>query len=386
MKPRASAPLIMVALIALVPGTAAGQGPTITQIASGLDAPRGVAIGPDGAVYVAEAGAGGTDPCLELPTGKVCLGSTSSVARIADGEVSRIVTGVTSAVMGEPPQQEIVGMNDVAFGPDGEMYVTVTMGGTPEMRSQMPEPFGGWLGYVHRVGADGITSVVADPTTWEAENDPDSGQPGATVDANPYGLVVVDDGVVVADAGGNTLVHYAADGTGTLLAAFPTTMAELSPEVAAAMSGEEPDPDAEPQVIPMQAVPTGVAVGPDGAYYVGELTGFPFPPGGASVFRVVPGEEPSQYATGFSAIMDVAFGPDGTLYVLELAHNGLLALMGGDVTGGLWAVPAGGGVPELVLTDGLVMPGGLAAADDGTIYVANGTMAPGMGTLIAITR
>lgn len=50
MKRIGSAPLIMVALTALVSGTAAGQGPTITEIASGLDAPRGVAIGPDGAV------------------------------------------------------------------------------------------------------------------------------------------------------------------------------------------------------------------------------------------------------------------------------------------------------------------------------------------------
>jgi hypothetical protein len=37
----------------------------------------------------------------------------------------------------------------------------------------------------------------------------------------------------------------------------------------------------------MQAVPTSVAVAPDGAYYVGQLTGFPFPVGGARVFRVV---------------------------------------------------------------------------------------------------
>ena len=77
-----------------------------------------------------------------------------------------------------------------------------------------------------------------------------------------------------------------------------------------------------------------MAVGPDGAYYVGQLTGFPFPPGGASVFRIVPGEEPTGdtalwqgrlYASGFTNIIDVAFGPDGTLYVLEIAHDGLRA-------------------------------------------------------------
>lgn len=264
--------------------------------------------------------------------------------------------------------------------------MTVALGGGPDRRDATPAPFGDWMGFVHRVASDGTTSVVADPATWEAENDPDAGQPGATVDSNPYGLALTDDGVVVADAGGNTLVHFAADGSGTLLAAFPMAMVELSPEVAAMLSGEEPETDAKPQIIPMQSVPTAVAIGPDGAFYVGMLTGFPFPPGGASVYRVVPGEEPTVHASGFSAIMDIGFGPDGTLYVLELAHNGLLALMGGDTTGGLWAVPAGGGEPELVLTEGLFMPGGMAVADDGTIYVANGTLAPDIGTLIAITR
>jgi len=33
---------------------------------------------------------------------------------------------------------------------------------------------------------------------------------------------------------------------------------------------------------PRRLVPTSVAVGPDGAYYVGELTGFPVVPGAAN--------------------------------------------------------------------------------------------------------
>ena len=135
----------------------------------------------------------------------------------------------------------------------------------------------------------------------------------------------------------------------------------------------------------MDPVPTSVTVGPDGAYYVGELTGFPFPAGGASVFRVVPGEEPAVYATGFTNVIDVEFAPDGTLYVLEMAHVGLLnAGPEGPPQGGLWMVPAGGGSPELILDEGLVMPGGMAVAEDGTIYVSTCTVCADAGGVVSV--
>ena len=73
--------------------------------------------------------------------------------------------------------------------------------------------------------------------------------------------------------------------------------------------------------ISVQSVPSSVAVGPDGALYVGELTGVPFEPGTARVWRVVPGKKPTVYATGFTNISDLAF--DGkNLLVLELAAKG----------------------------------------------------------------
>ena len=75
----------------------------------------------------------------------------------------------------------------------------------------------------------------------------------------------------------------------------------------------------------MQAVPTSVVKGPDGQYYVSQLTGFPFPVGGANVYRVNPRTAPtSVVASGFTNIMDLAFGRDGTLYVLEIDHDSLL--------------------------------------------------------------
>jgi hypothetical protein len=38
-------------------------------IATGLDNPRGLDFGPDGALYVAEAGRGGDGPCIAGPEG-----------------------------------------------------------------------------------------------------------------------------------------------------------------------------------------------------------------------------------------------------------------------------------------------------------------------------
>jgi sugar lactone lactonase YvrE len=118
-------------------------------------------------------------------------------------------------------------------------------------------------------------------------------------------------------------------------------------------------------LIPMDSVPVAITVGPDGALYVGELTGFPFPVGGANVYRVVPGQQPTVYATGFTNIIDLDFGRDGSLYVAEISHFGLLS---GNRAGGIWRVPPGGGTPQL-LTTSVEAPGGLAVARDQSLYV-----------------
>jgi hypothetical protein len=41
-------------------------------------------------------------------------------------------------------------------------------------------------------------------------------------------------------------------------------------------------------MIPAQAVTPSVAIGPDGAYYIGELKGFPAPTGESRVWRIDP--------------------------------------------------------------------------------------------------
>ena len=52
----------------------------LTVVAEGLDNPRGIGFGPDGALYVAESGSGGTGPCIPAgPEGsESCFGPTGA--------------------------------------------------------------------------------------------------------------------------------------------------------------------------------------------------------------------------------------------------------------------------------------------------------------------
>jgi len=124
-------------------------------------------------------------------------------------------------------------------------------------------------------------------------------------------------------------------------------------------------------------------LGPDGAYYVGELTGFPFQPGSANVYRVsTQGGTPTVAYSGFTNIISITFGPDGSLYVLEISKNGLRS---GNPLGALIKVLPDGTRTELSAGQ-LFMPGGLALASDDTIYVTNWSVLAGGGQVLRIQQ
>jgi len=358
-------------LPALAQDPSASTGPW-TVVAQGLDAPRGIGFGPDGTLYVGEQGSGGS-ACTETERGQACAGATGGISSLKDGVLTRVIDGLPSVAGG----QDVGGVSDFAIAADGTFVVTVNLGGSPDIRSTMPEGMRAVVGTIASAAADGTLTPIADLAQWEADNDPDSADPGSAVDSNPYGLTITPDGdYLVTDAGGNDLLMVTPDGTISLAGLFPASF-----QPAPADPSASADPGASPAMVPMQAVPTAVVIGPDGAAYVSQLTGFPFPVGGASIWRVEAGKEPKVYATGLTNVMDLAFGPDGTLWVVEFAHNGLLS---GDITGALLSIPAGGGAPTLVATEGLMAPGGVAVAADGTVYVANGSVMPGGGSVVSI--
>jgi glucose/arabinose dehydrogenase len=143
-----------------------------------------------------------------------------------------------------------------------------------------------------------------------------------------------------------------------------------------------------PQASDGNPVPTTIARGPDGAYYAGELTGAPFRAGAASVYRIVAGEEPQLFLSGFKAIIDIAFDDAGNLYVLQ--HS--TGLMGLTAPGALISVAPDGSRTTVVDTDtklpdgtvGLTRPTSVAVGPDGAVYVTNKGLSPGEGQVLRV--
>ena len=284
-----------------LPATAGGHGdggspsgPTV--IASGLNNPRQLSFAPNGDLYVAEAGAGGSTHCKSGPEGgTVCFGSSGSVTRItARGKQSRVLTGLPS-LAGEGDGSQAAGPSDVAYLGGGKLAVLIGLGGNPDTRAALGDA-GKAMGTLQTADLrTGKLRQVADLAGYEARTNPIH-----DIDSNPVGLEVRCGSYVVADAGGNTVVG--ANGWRHKL----STLAVL--------------PDAAADV---QAVATSTAVGPDGALYVSELTGFPFPKGGASIYRIGRNGALSVYASGLTNVTDLAWR-GRTLYAVQISTNGLL--------------------------------------------------------------
>ena len=362
-----AATLAAVLAAALVPGIAAANS-HVTVVAGGLNNPRGVAIAPNGQIFVAEAGSGGAGPCVVGPEGEACLGATGAIARVQPGKVTRVVTGLPSVAA--PDGSGAGGPHKLSFQGQGNLYVTIGLGGNLATRAELGSSR---LGTLVRVSvASGKVWRLADLAKYEEMNDPD----GAGADSNPYGVLARPGGVYSTDAGGNDVLFTNRNGRTRTVAVFPDRMVEAPPFL-----GLPPGTQ-----IPMQAVPTGVARGADGALYVSQLTGFPFPVGGSSIWRVRPGHAPEEWATGFTNVVDIAADRKGNLYVVEIAKDGLLSVFaGGQPPFGRLVKVAPDGT-QTVLLDGpdFLAPGGVAVGADGSVYVTAGSIFPGGGQLLRI--
>ena len=279
----------------------AAADPNDPIVMSGLNNPRGLTFaetagrdyahhgGIRAALYVAEAGTGGTLRCTVI-RGTVCVGRTGSVSRYWRGRQQRIVEGLPSYAPFAPPSPGAVGPSDVSFA-GGRGYVVIGLAANPDARAALAENFG----WIARFRDNGKVSYEVDVSDHEKQENPDAGP----VESNPHGLLEGAGKHVVVDAAGNTVLAVAPWGRIFTGAVIPS----------------------RPQGRSTDAVPTSIAIGPDRAFYIGELTGAPFIAGQANIWRLVPGRAPQIFCSGFSYIIDLDFDRHGNLYVLEHASG-----------------------------------------------------------------
>lgn len=336
-----------------VGGVGDGQGlePVGDVIATGLNNPRHLALGPRGSLYVAEAGLGAGNEATGVQAGVGFTASVTMVERPASARPSqrRVLTGLVSAAMEEQGDLHAIGPDGIGFdgrAAKGPMYLIFGAYG----------PAG--LGHLVRYAPDGTPTTIADvgaaSIAWTGDH---SDLFEDFPDANPYGVLATGGHLYVVDAAANTLVEVMPDGEVQVLAYFPNY---------ADIGGLR------------DAVPTCVAEGPDGALYVGTLAleeRFALPAGQARVYRVDPAEtDPDDldailhvatvWAGGFDTITACAFGPDGSFYAAEMFGG---ASFSGDVV----RVPFAH--PDRKFRFGenqVVLPTGIAAGSGG-VYVSS---------------
>ncbi|MGH3423405.1 MAG: ScyD/ScyE family protein [Nocardioidaceae bacterium] len=350
--------------------------PSYKVLASGLNNPRHLSLS-HGALYVAESGTGGDGPCITNSEGsRVCYGATGSITKVTPfwphWRQQRVVTGLPS--LAGPDGGQATGPSDVEVKGRYGYVVSTGLGAPPAARQGLGPAgptFGAllegrfahprtWfhLGRQHRGPQRDGWRVLADIAGHEAVTNPIDGP-----DSNPASVLRRGSHYVVADAGGNTVVAANRRGGVRTLAAFPDGL------------------DQPPSRNFMQFVPTSAVIGPDGALYVSQLTGFPFPQGGSKIYRVAPGHAPQVYATGLTNVTDLAFGQDGCLYAVQISSAGLAS--GGPPIGAVVKVARNGHGSNTVIADGLFAPYGIAVAWNSAFVTTGGVLAGG-GQVIQI--
>lgn len=361
------------------PGTAvaAGHGTpqirtTINVVATGLDVPRGVFFDRHtGRVLVAEAGEGG--PSLQqggtcgLANGgaRYCIGNTGAIYSYREfGQSGRIVESLPSIANYDAAtgltRRSVLGIHDLNIH-NGKLNAIFGLSGRQGFRDNELGAAALPLAQTVRISSSGAVTPVGDLVAFEETQNPHT----SVIDSDPYGSHTDNSGTIVADAAGNTVLRVSDNGTVELLATLPNRdLPEFNDFI--------------------ESVPTTVVKGPDGAYYIGELTGFPYYKGYAQVWRLVPGQAPTVHATGFTNIADITFDDRGRLIVLEMAREGLFAGApghNGDILTGQLIRVEHNGTRTVLASEGLRNPGGVAyvgtALGYSLFYVTNGTAGVG---------
>lgn len=337
------------------PGAAALGVPTV--VASGLTNPRGLTFGPDGAIYVAEAGTGGTTStvgqCQQVsgPGAPLLSGPTGRISRIEGGVRTTVVDGLPSSV---DQRGSVLGVADVAFvGP--KLYALLDAGcghGVPNVPASVIRVSDGGYSVVANLTAFVQANPVAHPPTADFEPDGDW-----------YSMIAAGGMLFAVDANGGQVVSV------------------------------QPNSGRVDRLVDVSAteghvVPTAIVEAP-GRFFLGNLTTFPSVPGSANIYELKRNGALSVDLTGFFPILGVVADKHGVFYVLETftCTNPALPCVPAPFTAGTGdVVRVNADGSRDVIATGLTFPTALRLGPDGALYVSNKgyNLPPGSGEILRI--
>ena len=360
--------LLAAALVEWAPMGAVAQTPsTFTVVASKLEAPRGLRFGPDGDLYVAEAGTGGTNStgtaCEQVPgpVGPYTGGPNARISKIAsDGTRTTVASGFPST---QDAMGDLIGVADVAFI-GNTLYALVSGGGCSHGNpgistgiAQVNRNTGKWS-LIADIGA----FLKTHPAQFESADD---FEPDGTL----YSMIVVD-GLLVTVEPNHGQVFAVNPNGGKIFQVIDISASEG------------------------HIVPTAIAQWHD-SLYLGNLNLFPIDPQWARVLTLSKGNGLTEdlapgfdvgrplarivnSKAGFTTILALDFGPDGLLYALELSDAAGFPTLG---AGKVVRVKHSGEIEDVIT--GLSVPAGMTFGPDGRLYVSNFGAAPaGAGTIL----
>ncbi len=337
-----------------VPGSLCNCSPdnlviTASKFSTGFNSPRGLKFGPDGYLYVAEGGIGGSNltTCTQVvpPVGPYLGSQTGSrISRVAhDGIRTTFVDNLPSSQSSEVTGSAASGVADVAFV-GNNVYGLLTGAGCSHGVVGIPNQ-------VFRVNKDRSWSMVADLSSYYMNNQTANENPGDfEPDGTPYSMIEEKGDFYVIEPNHGELDKVSKNGKISRVIDISAALGHI--------------------------VPT-CQIFHDGNFYVGNLDTYPIS-NLSAIYKITPGGQISVAASGFSAVLGVTFDEVGGMYVLE------------NTTGNPFPTPGTGDIIRIdrdgtrtTIASGLNFPTAMTFGPDNKLYVSVWGFggAPGMGEI-----